>query len=159
MKWKSKWPIYAGILILVIFVIYGFVIWWSFEDGGDRGTFGDMFGAVNALFSGLAFAGVLYTINLQRRDSSLNIMPLLSVDTVREGRDLRLEVVNIGNGTAINIGFSDAVLEGGIFEFKVEDIRYLKPGDKVVMAITTYGGEWKWTNTGLLIWIETTPIE
>lgn len=33
----------------------------------DRGTFGDMFGAVNALFSGMAFAGVIYTVLLQRQ--------------------------------------------------------------------------------------------
>jgi hypothetical protein len=33
---------------------------------GPRGTFGDMFGAVNALFAGLAFACVFYTILQQR---------------------------------------------------------------------------------------------
>ncbi len=32
----------------------------------DRGEFGDQFGAVNALFSGLAFASLIYTIYLQR---------------------------------------------------------------------------------------------
>lgn len=36
-----------------------------------RGTFGDQFGAVNALFSGLAFAGLIYTIMLQRNDLKL----------------------------------------------------------------------------------------
>lgn len=33
-----------------------------------RGQFGDKFGAVNALFSGLAFAGIIITLLLQRRD-------------------------------------------------------------------------------------------
>jgi len=33
-----------------------------------RGTFGDSFGAVNGLFTGLAFAGTLYAIWLQRKD-------------------------------------------------------------------------------------------
>lgn len=33
-----------------------------------RGVFGDKFGAVNALFSGLAFAGIILTLLLQRRD-------------------------------------------------------------------------------------------
>ncbi len=32
------------------------------------GQFGDMFGAINTLFSGLAFAGILYTILLQKRE-------------------------------------------------------------------------------------------
>lgn len=34
---------------------------------GERGTIGDMFGAVNALFTGLALAAVFYTILLQRQ--------------------------------------------------------------------------------------------
>ena len=33
-----------------------------------RGQFGDKFGAVNALFSGFAFAGIIITLLLQRRD-------------------------------------------------------------------------------------------
>lgn len=33
-----------------------------------RGTFGDMFGAVNSVFSGLAFAGIIITIYLQREE-------------------------------------------------------------------------------------------
>ena len=36
-----------------------------------RGQFGDMFGAVNALFSGLAFAGLILTLTLQRQELSL----------------------------------------------------------------------------------------
>ena len=34
----------------------------------ERGSFGDMFGAVNALFSGLAFVGVIYAVILQRHE-------------------------------------------------------------------------------------------
>jgi hypothetical protein len=37
----------------------------------DRGTFGDMFGAVNALFSGLAFAALIFTVWMQRVELSL----------------------------------------------------------------------------------------
>ena len=36
-----------------------------------KGLFGDKFGAVNALFSGLAFAGIILTLLLQRRELSL----------------------------------------------------------------------------------------
>jgi hypothetical protein len=38
------------------------------EDPNVRGTFGDMFGAANALFTGLSFVGIIVTILLQRRD-------------------------------------------------------------------------------------------
>lgn len=34
----------------------------------ERGTLGDMFGTVNALFSGLALAGIIFTILLQRKE-------------------------------------------------------------------------------------------
>ena len=40
-------------------------------DNTKRGTFGDMFGALNALFSGLAFAGIILTILLQRKELKL----------------------------------------------------------------------------------------
>tara|TARA_R110002020_G_scaffold340176_1_gene555164 strand:+ start:798 stop:1292 length:495 start_codon:yes stop_codon:yes gene_type:complete len=65
------------LLIAVIFVISiwsasGFLIFHSADNWGDRGTIGDMFGAVNALFSGLAFAALLYTIILQHEGIKLN---------------------------------------------------------------------------------------
>ena len=37
----------------------------------DKAAFGDTFGAVNALFTGLAFAGLLFTIFLQQREIKL----------------------------------------------------------------------------------------
>lgn len=37
----------------------------------DRGTFGDMFGSVNALYSGLALAGIMLSILLQRSEIKL----------------------------------------------------------------------------------------
>ena len=58
-------------VVLLIQVIGGFAIYSFFEEWGDRGTFGDMFGAVNTLFSGLAFAGVIYAILLQRQELRL----------------------------------------------------------------------------------------
>ncbi len=44
---------------------------WNYFSLEQRGIVGDMFGAVNALFSGLALAGIVYTIHLQREDLSL----------------------------------------------------------------------------------------
>lgn len=42
-----------------------------YDDSAARGTFGDMFGAVNALFSGLAFSGLIITLVLQREELEL----------------------------------------------------------------------------------------
>jgi len=47
-----------------------------------RGQFGDMFGAVNSLFSGLAFFGIIITLFLQRKD--LQVQQELLKETIRE---------------------------------------------------------------------------
>lgn len=52
-----------------------------------RGVFGDKFGAVNALFSGLAFAGIIFTIFLQRRELALQRLDIEEQnDTLRQQR-------------------------------------------------------------------------
>ncbi len=56
------------VVALLVFVVacWGIVGFWLPGWSGDTpGTFGDQFGAVNALFSGLAFVGVIYAILLQ----------------------------------------------------------------------------------------------
>lgn len=55
------------IIVVALWAISGFVL----IDYPDRGTIGDMFGAVNSLFSGLAFAGLIYTILLQKNELGL----------------------------------------------------------------------------------------
>ena len=50
--------LWAGSIILIYFLMGS----WS-----DRGTFGDAFGSINALFSGLAFGGVVLAIILQTK--------------------------------------------------------------------------------------------
>lgn len=59
------------ILVLIIWILSAILILYGLDDWADRGTFGDLFGAVNALFAGLAFAGLIYTILLQKQDLTL----------------------------------------------------------------------------------------
>lgn len=69
MKKKHILVITAGIFL--VWVLSGVFISTWFKDPQEplnSGTFGDMFGAVNALFSGLAFAGLIYTISVQRQE-------------------------------------------------------------------------------------------
>lgn len=63
--------ILSAIAIIAIQVIVGFAVYKSLPDWQSRGQFGDLFGAVNATFSGLAFAGLIYAILLQREDLAL----------------------------------------------------------------------------------------
>ncbi|MGK0175535.1 MAG: hypothetical protein ACI9AT_001922 [Ulvibacter sp.] len=59
------------VLVLIIWILSTVLIIFGLDNWSDRGTFGDLFGAVNALFSGLAFAGLIYTIVLQKQDLKL----------------------------------------------------------------------------------------
>lgn len=51
--WKTL--LLAGLAVLAIWLL-SWILIDIFVNSSDRGTFGDKFGAVNALFSGLAFA-------------------------------------------------------------------------------------------------------
>jgi hypothetical protein len=71
---KSRYGITVAIAIFAILLIQigvGVAVYFFLPDWPTRGQFGDLFGAVNALFSGLAFAGLIYAILLQREDLEL----------------------------------------------------------------------------------------
>lgn len=67
-----RWWIWAVFLVVVLWLLSYLLITEYSGEGvtflGDRGTFGDMFGAVNSLFSGLAFATLIYTVLQQRAE-------------------------------------------------------------------------------------------
>lgn len=59
----------------------------GFETVSDKGSFGDSFGAVTSLFTGLAFAGLLFTIMLQQREIKLQREDFLTqLDEMRLAR-------------------------------------------------------------------------
>jgi hypothetical protein len=69
---------HISIFLFVIFLwgLCWFLVTYFFssnsnEDWAHRGQYGDMFGSVNALFSGLAFAGIIITILLQSEELAL----------------------------------------------------------------------------------------
>ena len=68
--------------------------WYSLGDDPKRGTFGDMFGAVNALFSGLAFIGVIFAILLQSKELKLQRKELKFTREELKGQKLQLEAQN-----------------------------------------------------------------
>ena len=70
-KSKSSLLTTLIVIVVVIWLLSAVFIIYFLDDWSDRGTFGDLFGAVNGLFSGLAFAGLIYTIVLQKQDLEL----------------------------------------------------------------------------------------
>jgi septal ring factor EnvC (AmiA/AmiB activator) len=64
--------IISSLIVVLIWAISGVAIYYLGKDWSERGTMGDMFGVINALFSGLAFAGLIFTIILQRQEITTN---------------------------------------------------------------------------------------
>lgn len=84
-------------LFLVSIILFLWVLSWFLIDNyilssdlnklsneETRGVFGDKFGAINSIFSGLAFAGIIFTILLQRKELSLQRDELKSTRDVFE---------------------------------------------------------------------------
>ena len=61
----------VAISIVLLWAGVATAAYFLLPDWASRGQFGDVFGAVNALFSGLAFAGLIFAILLQREDLEL----------------------------------------------------------------------------------------
>jgi hypothetical protein len=61
---KLLWSLIIGVIVL--WLSTPMLVATLYSDMTSRGQFGDIFGSVNALFSGLAFVGLFYTIQLQR---------------------------------------------------------------------------------------------
>lgn len=65
-----------GATVFVLWLATPLVVSWWYKPPTEAGAFGDLFGSVNALFSGLAFVGLVYAILLQRRELELQRLEL-----------------------------------------------------------------------------------
>jgi uncharacterized membrane protein YciS (DUF1049 family) len=63
--------IYLALAVVGLWLGSFFVIVFTVASWEQRAQLGDLFGVINSLFSGLAFAGVIYAIYLQREELSL----------------------------------------------------------------------------------------
>ena len=64
-------PIIIIASVFALLIVGGQIVFLMGSNWTERGTIGDSFGMTNALFSGLAFAGVVYAILLQRQELAL----------------------------------------------------------------------------------------
>ena len=66
----KEWKLFicAGCVICAVWLASFVLVCLCIDDWNVRGQFGDLFGAVNTLFSGLAFVGLIITIRQQHKD-------------------------------------------------------------------------------------------
>lgn len=64
---RVTWSLFlkAALLVTIIWAASALALYMSVEDYSKSGTFGDSFGVLNTLFSGLAFAGIIVSIKMQ----------------------------------------------------------------------------------------------
>ncbi len=68
----NRWLILGmAVLIALGWGVSGFLVFRALPSWEARAAFGEMFGAVNALFAGLAFAGVVIALLFQRAELQL----------------------------------------------------------------------------------------
>ncbi len=77
-RWPAGWYLTLGFAVAVTWILTPFWVprlagHFGLQGLGSVGVFGDQFGAVGALFSGLAFLGLVYSVILQRRDLDRSI--------------------------------------------------------------------------------------
>jgi hypothetical protein len=67
-----QWSAVVLLIVLALWIATPFAVTAIVGQQSDqRGQFGDLYGSINSLFSGLAFAGVIIAILLQRRELEL----------------------------------------------------------------------------------------
>jgi len=71
-------------------LVYHFIANWA-----ERGQFGDLFGVTNSFFSGLAFAGLIYTIYLQSRQIEIQAREIRRGE-INTQESLRLSSESVG---------------------------------------------------------------
>lgn len=94
-SWLKKIIVWAMIGGVIILFLLNFCMIFFVPIENTRGTFGDQFGAVNAMILGLAFTGLIYTIILQRSDLEIQRFERYAMlKNLRE--DLLVEGIDVG---------------------------------------------------------------
>jgi hypothetical protein len=125
-------------IITLILILCGFVIFFSFDSWGERGSFGDMFGSINALFSGLALAGVIYAILLQRKELSLQREELKLTRKELEKSAGAQEKSSKLLETQVNLMLENSKIEFEKREREADPIFILKPGSVSMRGTIVY---------------------
>jgi len=84
-KWIA-FAVGAAAVATILWLLSWALITSQFGNPDDPGPFGDMFGAVNALFSGLAFAGIIVAILMQQEELKIQRKELTQSRYAQEGQ-------------------------------------------------------------------------
>lgn len=94
-KNKFIWFIILGVIVIgTLWCGSWLLIDYNIENSTNRGEFGDKFGAINSLFSGLAFLGLIVTLLFQKEELELQRQELSETRKELEGQKKEFEEQN-----------------------------------------------------------------
>ncbi len=123
----DNWVVSSLILLVLLLAVVGMWLWIppflmsDITDIEQRGLHGDSFGSVNSLFTGLAFAALIFTILLQQREIRLQREDLKS--QMEEMRLSRAEIARQGDLQQKQIALDTASLKMKNLEVKIAEIQ------------------------------------
>jgi len=122
-----KYLISFCISVAILFIIFStvlIVLTWPISELSviKAGTFGDSFGVLTSLFSGLAFAGIISTILLQRKDLALTREELRESRIIADRQATHFENQAIKDDYLSIISIVDGDLNSGILSSLPPDI-------------------------------------
>ena len=144
-----------GIPATIIFLWISSAILINALEIKERGSFGDMFGAVNALFSGLALAGVVIAIilqskelELQRRELEETKKEIKGQRLAQEGQNATLKAQMIENSVFNLLRSQEAIRESNnkrLLDVEVKGYRQILKELNIIFHIYS-GTENSWIN-------------
>ena len=160
-KWRTLIILFVVILIVYALAWLGMVSYFENKDGGiQAGTFGDQFGAINALFSGLALAGVIYTLIQQQKEMQAQRREFMTtramnslykqVEIINNAIDnIRMEFLYINSGLP-NTGYKIESHYKGHESLKLITDFLLNAGGKITLLDVVKHDE-IWPNVNLVL--------
>lgn len=112
----------SGIIIVLVIIGLWCLTYYKLKDlePNVRGTLGDMFGTVNALFSGLALAGIIFTILLQRKELGYQREELRETRKEFEIQNKTLTTQRFENTFFNLLSLHHQIIEGIDFDIQIE---------------------------------------
>jgi hypothetical protein len=113
---------YAIISAGSIIIVWSLTLFLLPIDLQKRGTFGDMFGAVNALFSGPAFGGIIFTIFLQSKELKIQRKELKDTRKEFKTQNETLKIQRFENTFFNLLSIHHQIVNSIVYNY--EDIKY-----------------------------------
>lgn len=110
-----SWTLLAALAFSLVCILYGGFVWIAFGDWAQSGVFGDSFGALTSVFTGLAFVALVLShrsqqIELERSiEAQRRAAQALALGTMIVSWQKRLEVAQARGLNSLAVALEDEI--------------------------------------------------